>query len=57
MDCRPRRVNICKDGFADLDGVRFGREVGNGDLTKIGREDECILTCGGAVVTGDLDRG
>src|SRR5438552_16273370 len=31
VDCRPKRVNICEDGFADLDGVCFGRKVSNCD--------------------------
>src|SRR5260370_23236509 len=53
---REKRVNICKDGFANLDGVRFGRKISKGDLTKIRREDECVLTCSGAVVADDLDR-
>ena len=53
--CRKKPVDICKDGFAEPNGVGFGRKVSNGDLTKIGRDDECILTRSGAVITGDLD--
>jgi hypothetical protein len=57
MGCGQKRADVCKDGFADLDVVGCGREVSNGDLTEIGREDECVLTCGRDVVASGLDRG
>ena len=46
MGCCQKCGDICKDGFADLNGVRGRCEVSNGGLTEIGCEDERILTCG-----------
>jgi hypothetical protein len=42
--------HVCKDRLADLDRVRCGVEVRNGDLAKIRGEDECVLArCHGEV--------
>jgi hypothetical protein len=43
MCCRKKRVYACKYGVADLDGVRLGREVCEGDLTKIRCKHKCIV--------------
>ena len=52
MGFRQKRADICKDRFADFDGVRCRREIGNRNLTEIGRKDERIVTHGRRVACG-----
>src|SRR6266436_8449469 len=56
MGRRYNRGGVGKDGVASLNSVCCGREVREGDLSKIGSKDKCVVAGGreDVIVAGDL---